>query len=124
MNTRRKWTRSSVVAALVVAGGIMIHQAALAEEPTRHMAVTTHSETVRYDDLDLSEQAGLERLHVRITSAAKRACGPVDRRNQREHAFWQQCYERATSDAVAQVSDERFTQWADTIDASRTRPIM
>jgi UrcA family protein len=113
MTIKYSWTRSSVlaVAALVASGG-MITQHAEAEEAAGFLGVETHTVSVRYDDLDLRDETDMKTLRARISSAARQACGHVDRRNLRENAFWQQCYRAAMSDAVAQVDDERFARWA------------
>ena len=56
---------------------------------------------VRYGDLDLSKQAGIDTLYQRIRAAAHSACGTPDIRNRNEFRSFQSCYDEALDNAVA-----------------------
>jgi UrcA family protein len=64
----------------------------------------SHSVTVSVADLNLGTMEGQEALHYRLSSAARRVCGPADYRaagSPRLAAENQDCYERALSAAMA-----------------------
>ena len=66
--------------------------------------------TVRYDDLNLANNAGVEALYRRIRNAARDVCdqaagtaiGPGI------HREWQQCYQNAVTDAVGKVNNSKL----------------
>ena len=69
-------------------------------------AATTESRLVRYDDLNLSNAAGIERLERRITNAARQVCGVSGnhRESVAELAETQKCIADAKASAMAQVA--------------------
>jgi UrcA family protein len=114
MNTQAKWTFPAYAAIAITLAGVAAHLPAAADTPaaTVTLAYETHSTVVRYDDLDLNREAGMRTLNARLESAAKQVCGPSDIRRLREHRFWHQCRSNAISNAIAQIDDRRFVQWA------------
>jgi UrcA family protein len=84
------------------------------------MSHETRVVAMRYDDLNINRDAGMRALYVRLNAAAKRVCGTYDIRILRERQDWQQCYDSALSHALAQVDDERMTQWVAAYDGRAT----
>ncbi len=64
--------------------------------------VRTQSETVSYADLDLGHDAGARALLARISSAAKRVCGPAPETHESPAPF-KKCVDRAVEHAVSEV---------------------
>lgn len=98
MKTKQISDVAAIVIGIVLACSTSAINAAGRDNPQRP------SETVKYEDLDLSTTAGVERLYQRINTAAKRVCGPGE--NHRiidiKHA-WELCYNGAVDNAVASV---------------------
>lgn len=69
-------------------------------EAAQESGVDTHSVTVRYDDLDLTREAGVRALYGRLVTAANRACGRYDPRRPRERRIWSDCFAAALATAV------------------------
>jgi UrcA family protein len=63
----------------------------------------TQSQTIRYGDLNLSQERGAKALLVRIRRAAIAVCTPPGERNEHGKAFWG-CVYTATNQAVAEVN--------------------
>ena len=59
--------------------------------------------TVQYADLDLSHQAGVDRLYARIRRAAQTVCSPFEGRGAEQNQRWTQCVDASTARAVADV---------------------
>jgi UrcA family protein len=59
--------------------------------------------TVKYDDLDLSHHAGVDRLYGRIRRAAQTVCAPFEGRSLSETQHWTQCVDASIARAVADV---------------------
>jgi UrcA family protein len=76
--------------------------------------VITRSTVVKFDDLDLSSDAGARTLYQRITRAAGRMC--VDASDRFPQFEYRNCVQRAVNDAVAKV--DRQTLYA--VHQSRT----
>jgi UrcA family protein len=60
---------------------------------------------VRYDDLDLSTEAGIAALERRIGRAADRVCGPVDRRSIADSDRLSACRDAAVAGAMKRASE-------------------
>ena len=65
-----------------------------------HAGDDAHSETVKFADLNLSSQAGVEALYGRIHSAAWRVCQQPGG----EVAAARSCMKKAESDAIGKVN--------------------
>ena len=65
--------------------------------------------TVSFDDLNLSQQAGVETLYGRIKSAARQVCGPYDSRNLGIRQLTKQCYTETISGAVQSINNEKLS---------------
>ena len=66
-------------------------------------------ERVRYADLDLHTDAGIEALYARLRRASSEVCGAVGIRELKAYAAESACLERTLSTAVAQVHSTQLT---------------
>lgn len=84
---------------------------------------TTEVRTARvsYADLDLSRDAGVERLYARLKAAAESTCGQADNRDLGALADQQRCVSNALRRAVQQVHSERLSALY-LADTSKSRP--
>ena len=64
---------------------------------------------VSYSELDLTKDAGVERLYTRLQSAAGSVCGRLDIRNLAAYAERQACVQGALDRAVENVHSARLT---------------
>jgi UrcA family protein len=114
MTTQNRFSPLPLAAIVLVAAAGAVSQSALADESrtTLQMQTSTHTVTVRYDDLDLRRDPGREALHARLTRAANQVCGSFDIRRTAEYRHVQECREQALANAMANVSDRQFVQWA------------
>jgi UrcA family protein len=99
-----------LLAAPLAAAGTFVPAAASAGE--------RQSVTVRYDDLNLSEESGRDRLTTRIKLAVEKVCGtrPGYRTPLRERAIAQSCHAATMADAnvkLASLFDGNGTRLAD-----------
>jgi UrcA family protein len=121
MATKQHTISAGFASILLGIGGLIALQSAWARDTTSvGMFQETRVEAVRYDDIDISRDAGMRTLYARLNAAAKRVCGTYDRLNLRERRNWQQCYDSALSHAVAQVDDGRMIQWLAASDGRTT----
>jgi UrcA family protein len=97
MNTRIK----NVTNTLVVAAAMLVGVAQAAEAP---------AEAVTYQDLNLANEAGTGVLLQRIRGAANQVCGNVEIRDLPGARAHRACVEKAVSDAVAAVNNQKPTQ--------------
>lgn len=67
------------------------------------------SVVVRYDDLNVANQAGAARLYQRIVRAAKVVCGDDVRTNLRTKSESKQCMNEAVETAVGKVNNRVLT---------------
>jgi UrcA family protein len=84
---------------LLVAGvaGLMLATSAMAT------SAPPRSEVVRFGDLDLHTDAGINALYTRLRTASNEVCGAVGIRELTFYAAESACVERALSAAVANV---------------------
>ena len=110
-----RWLLASAVTAFV-SGGISAAYASQDEVRVRNERAAqativaarkpgaeSKSLTVRYDDLDLSADAGNRTLYRRLTSAARTVCGPAPGHDLAQHRDWSDCYQGALDAAVAEI---------------------
>jgi len=71
----------------------------------------TRSLEVSYADLDLTKEAGAERLYLRIRSAARSVCGTPGLQQIINVSRIRQCAEDATARAIAQVNSPALTRY-------------
>jgi len=70
------------------------------------------SETVRFDDLNLASQAGVQALYVRIRSAAREVCGPGASTGLGvSAALLTNCVSASLHDAVLKVKNPALTAY-------------
>jgi len=101
MNTQIKNAKNVLVVLAAMSSAVLVSVVHAAEVPAR---------VVSYQDLDLNTEAGAKVLYGRIHGAAKQVCGNLEIRDLpvvRAHAA---CVEKAVSDAVAAVNNQRLTQ--------------
>jgi UrcA family protein len=93
--------RIAVLAACVLAGSLGVAQAAapLDDVPTV---------VVRYGDLDLSTQEGVQTLYKRISSAARQVCPSADPRSLRRFDDGRACRAAAIARAVSDVHSSQL----------------
>ncbi|WP_116367523.1 UrcA family protein [Parahaliea mediterranea] len=74
------------------------------------------TQTVNFDDLDLSSSKGQQSLYYRISAAARNVCGSGDYRitgHLGSAADNEACYKRAVNDAMSQVNAGQVASTAD-----------
>jgi UrcA family protein len=64
---------------------------------------------VKYAELDLTKDAGVEHLYTRLRNAARQVCGRADNRNLAALADQDACMQRALDRAVEDVHSARLT---------------
>ena len=84
------------------------------------VAGNVHSVTIEYGDLQLRSGLDMDKLHARITAAARRACGDYDTRSLRARSAWRACYDAAVAGALDQV---QLTALAERHRSDRERPV-
>jgi UrcA family protein len=84
----------------VTLGGLAGASAALAQGSD----IGVRKVVVRYDDLDVTNEAGARALYSRIVTAAERACGWYEWHIPRARRAWKECVDTA----VALACDEFF----------------
>jgi UrcA family protein len=72
-------------------------------------AAETPSVHVSYGDLDLTRDAGVDRLYVRLRKAAGSVCGNTDIRDLHGNVSRRACVARALEDAVDSVHNSKLT---------------
>jgi UrcA family protein len=75
----------------------------LATSPIAAPSAAPARERVRFSDLDLRTDAGIEALYARLRRASNEVCGAVGIRELKAYAAENACVERTLSAAVAQV---------------------
>jgi UrcA family protein len=103
MNTQVTGVTNLLVVAAALAVGMLagVTHAAEAEVPTQ---------TVRFQDLNLNTDAGVQVLYQRIQGAANQVCGDVDGRDLVVARAHKACVGRAVADAVAIVNNQMLTK--------------
>lgn len=107
MNTRSNLLKLTLSATLAVATLVGAGTASASDN------VVARSKVVKYDDLNLSTQAGVERLYTRIRSAARTVCGPTYGASlataPATSARRRRCMDDAIASAVKQVDNTILT---------------
>lgn len=85
--------------------------AALALSGLANAASPTEGVVVRYGDLNLNSQAGIARLHKRISNAAESVCDQLETRILGLQAAYQQCVDQAVANGVAAVDNANLSQF-------------
>jgi UrcA family protein len=102
MNTFQRLFALAVLALVASAFGIA---QAFAAEP----GGTTPLKHVRYDDLNLSREAGVRKLYERIKDAAEIVCAPFNGRQLSQRMNQVTCVTSAMERAVRQVNEPALT---------------
>lgn len=103
---RSNHVRGSVVALIA---GLVLAQPVLADPPEQHYESVTR--TIDISGLDLSSQAGAERLYRQIARTAKDICWSTSKahkgvaRARERHDFARRCFDEAVSEALAEVTE-------------------
>jgi UrcA family protein len=72
----------------------------------------TQQETVRFGDLNLATQAGLQALYLRIQNAARDVCGPSQVAGTRiASGAWKDCVSASIHDAILQINQPSLTAY-------------
>src|SRR3954471_18642310 len=101
MNTQIKNGKNVLVVLAAMSAAVLVGVVHAAEVPAR---------VVSYQDLNLSTEAGAKVLYERIHGAARQVCGDLEVRNLPAVRAREACVEKAVSDAVAAVNNQRLTQ--------------
>jgi UrcA family protein len=92
---------STIVSKVALAvAGVVASVASFAGTPS----VDSPSVSVRYDDLNLSTTAGVDKLYRRISSAARDVCPDIYSRDTHTVLLAQRCQAAAIAKAVSQVN--------------------
>lgn len=91
----------NVVMGVAVAAAMLVGVAQGAEVPAK---------TVRFQDLNLNTDAGVQVLYKRIHGAANQVCGNVDWKDLVVARAHKACVDRAVADAVAAVNNQMLTK--------------
>jgi UrcA family protein len=96
----------------VFAATVMLTSAGL---PSLAQAVAqddVRSETVRFDDLNLSTTAGLQALYVRIQNAARDVCGQAEVAGTRVASVaWKDCVSDSVHQAILKINNPSLTAY-------------
>ena len=105
MNFSTKLIRLSVALGFAALTGVSFAPASLASPLGDPPSIT-----VRYDDLNLANKAGVEALYQRIKRAASEVCDAAEGQSFGPgiHRGWSQCYHQAVSDAVGKVNNTQL----------------
>jgi UrcA family protein len=103
MNKQATGVTNLLVVATALAVGMLagVAHAAEAEAPVK---------AVRFQDLNLNTDAGVQVLYKRIRRAANQVCGDVSGRDLAVAQAHEACVERAVADAVATVNNQMLTK--------------
>ncbi len=71
---------------------------------------TTRDVKVKFADLNLESQAGIESLYSRLQAAARKACGVANRADLQSYDDVAQCRKSAVAAAVARIDNKAL--WA------------
>lgn len=71
-------------------------------------ASDVRSVAVRYGDLDLGREAGVQALYGRLRAAAASACGRQELRDLRQRQQWRECRDAALARAVSELGNARL----------------
>ena len=99
----KQWAMASAAVLALLAGQAQANN--YSETLVKSSAV--RSQTVSYDDLDLSSSQGQESLYYRVSAAARSVCGSSDYRitgHLATAAENEACYERAVNEALSQIN--------------------
>ena len=99
--------RYIAIAAFALAASVFGSSAAIAG----NFRDTTVIQRVRYNDLDLTREAGAQTLYQRIKSAAQRVCTPLNGRQLVDHMNQHGCVTSAIEQAVKQVNEPMLTRY-------------
>jgi UrcA family protein len=102
-------TQSISAASILAAGFIALSGAATVVPAQAAEPAQSHTQIVRYGDLNLDSEQGAEVLYTRIRGAARNVCSSLDGRNLTEKKRWQGCFDKAVARAVVQVNKARVT---------------
>jgi len=101
MNTQVKNAKNVLVVLAAMSAAVLVGVVHAAEVPAR---------AVSYQDLNLNTEAGAKVRYERIHGAAEQVCGNVEIRDLPRVRAHDACVEKAVSDAVASVNNQRLTQ--------------
>jgi len=102
-------TQSISAASILAAGYIALSGAAAALPAQAAEPAQSHTQIVRYGELNLDSEQGATVLYARIRGAAGNVCSSLDGRNLIEKKLWQGCFDQAVASAVVQVNQIRVT---------------
>lgn len=105
MNTRQRSARHLLHCCLAAT----LSCAACASAFAADAQSQSESVIVRYDDLNLANAAGIDKLYRRIQAAAKSVCGGSGTRSLQAKLAATHCREQAVSDAVKAVDNRILT---------------
>ncbi len=100
-NLPGRWTAAAFLATATLA--LLVTVPARAE--TGAHGVQTLTATVRYDDLDLTTEAGARTLYQRIVTGARRVCPDDQSRSSKLARAVRQCREAAIDGAISQIGN-------------------
>jgi len=101
MNTQIKNAKNVLVVVAAMSAAMLVGVVHAADVPAR---------AVSYQDLNLNTESGAKVLYGRIHGAAEQVCGNVEIRDLPGVRAHEACVEKAVSDAVAAVNNQRLTQ--------------
>lgn len=90
---------------------ILLPLAALALSGLANAGTRDNSVVVKYGDLNLNSQAGIARLHKRISNAAESVCDQVETRILGLQGAYKECVETAIANGVAAVDNANLSQF-------------
>ena len=102
-------TQSIFAASILAAGFIALSGAATAVPAQAAEPAQSHTQIVRYGELNLDSEQGAQVLYARIRGAAGNVCSSLEGRSLIEKKLWQGCFDTAVTGAVEQVNKTRVT---------------
>ena len=101
--------QSISAASILAAGFIALCGAATVVPAQAAEPAQSHTQIVRYGDLNLDSEQGANVLYTRIRGAARNVCYSLDGRNMVEKKLWRGCFDQAVASAVVQVNKASVT---------------
>jgi UrcA family protein len=114
MNTQNTATKSTMRMTWVMAAALSTGMLAITLLPGVTRAAVSGNDVpnavVSYKDLDMSTTQGGQTLYKRIRFAADQVCGKSEAHSLHDKMLAETCFDRAVSQAVAQVNNPMLTQ--------------
>jgi UrcA family protein len=110
---KTQWHRSTRSIGLQIALGAIACGISLMTAPANADAGDGKplTKVVRFADLNLNSEPGVQTLYGRLRMAAAQVCAPFTGTSLQEKTKWHQCFDPALARSVAEVDEPRLTAY-------------